>query len=84
MPIFDVSKGSNPYKEKWCNHRYRLYYEIIYPKDSTISVFKANLLIAKLKLKQKLRDMGLLGNIINMDKWLYLKQGRKLKGTIAK
>lgn len=84
MPIFDVSKGSNPYKEKWCNHRYRLYYEIIYPKDSTISVFKANLLIAKLKLKQKLRDMGLLGNIINMDKWLYLKHGRKLKGTISK
>lgn len=84
IPIFDVSKGSNPYKEKWCNHRYQLHYEIIYPKGSALLAFKAKLLSSKLKLKQKLRNIGLLGNIINMDKWLYLKHHRKFKGIIAK
>ncbi|RIV74406.1 GNAT family N-acetyltransferase [Flagellimonas aequoris] len=79
IDIFDVSKGRNPYKEKWCNHTYRLFYEIVYPKGSFLMALKAKNIGYRLSLMQKLRDIGLLGNIVNVDKWLYFKNKGRLK-----
>lgn len=84
ISIFDVSKGSNPYKEKWCNHQYRLYHEIWYHKHSIFRRCQAELFGAKLALRQTLRDVGLLGNIIQMDKLLYRRYRHRIKRAITK
>lgn len=69
--IYDVSKGTNPYKEKWCNHRYRLFHEIVYSKKSVAGTIRAKSKKIELNILQWFRNMGVLGNLIQVDKWLY-------------
>ncbi|MBR9853730.1 MAG: GNAT family N-acetyltransferase [Algicola sp.] len=71
IDIYDVSKGTNPYKEKWCNHRYRLFHEIVYSQKSVTGTIRAKLKKMELNLLQRFRNIGILGNLIQMDKWLY-------------
>lgn len=71
IDIYDVSKGTNPYKEKWCNHRYRLFHEIVYSKKSVVGIIRAKSKKIELNILQWFRNIGILGNLIQMDKWLY-------------
>jgi len=71
IDIYDVSKGTNPYKEKWCNHRYRLFHEIVYSKKSVVCIIRAKSKKMELNILQWFRNMGVLGNLIQVDKWLY-------------
>lgn len=80
--ILDLSKGENAYKEKWCNHRYRLYHELIYPRSSLLSALRAGALALKYTTIQKLRELGLLGNIINVDRLLYKRHRRNVNDPI--
>lgn len=80
--ILDLSKGENAYKEKWCNHRYRLYHELIYPKNSLSLALRAHALALKYTTIQNLRDIGLLGNLIKVDQWLYKRHKPGLNNPI--
>ncbi|WP_010517367.1 GNAT family N-acetyltransferase [Croceivirga radicis] len=71
IDIYDVSKGTNPYKEKWCNHRYRLFHEIVYSKKSVTGTLRSKLKKMELNILQRFRNIGILGSLIQMDKWLY-------------
>ena len=82
MAILDLSKGENAFKEKWCNHRYRLYHEVGYPKGSPTMAVWAWGLAMKYYLIQKLRDIGLLGKIVNVDQLLYKRHGRDITDQI--
>jgi len=80
--ILDLSKGENTFKEKWCNHKYRLYHEVGYPKASLPMTVWAWGLVIKYSLIQKLRELGLLGNIVNVDKLLYKRYRRDFNEQI--
>lgn len=80
--ILDLSKGESAYKEKWCNHRYRLYHDLIYPKNSLSLTLCARALALKYNTIQKLRDLGVLGNIINVDQWLYKRHRETFNNPI--
>ena len=76
--ILDLSMGETDYKIKWCNHHYHLYFHLFYKSNSITAVLKSNLVIAKLKLKQYLRDKDILGKLFRYDKLKF--QIRRLRG----
>lgn len=77
--IYDFSKGTNPYKLKWCNTPYHFHYHIFFNKGSIVSFIWANIMRIKLDIIQFLRDLGVLGNLVRFDHWKFLLNRKKLQ-----
>ncbi|MFD1613953.1 GNAT family N-acetyltransferase [Gelatiniphilus marinus] len=77
--FFDLSMGKTYNKEKWSNHKYTLMYHVFYNNASVISKLCAKITVKELQLMQYLRDKNIVGKLINMDRFLYLLKGRRLK-----
>lgn len=71
ISIFDLSMGKTYYKQKWSNHKYTLIYHVFYNKKSILSIICAHIITTELKLIQFLRDKNIIGELINIDKFLY-------------
>jgi CelD/BcsL family acetyltransferase involved in cellulose biosynthesis len=80
IAFFDLSKGENFFKEKWSNHPYVFDYYLFYRKKDPGARIWATLTASKLRLRQFLRDKGILGKWFQFDKFFYEKQRRKLQG----
>jgi len=80
ISIFDMSKGKNPYKEKWCNHSYRFHHEISYGPGR--GQWRAKWTALGYTGIQKLRELGILGNLVHVDKWLYRLRKNRLRNEI--
>lgn len=76
---FDTLMGETTFKAKWSNHIYNYHYDVFYKKNSVSARVKLNYLKFKLRLKQWLREKGILGKWFNMDKFLYKKRAKKLR-----
>lgn len=80
ISVFDLMMGETPYKIKWCNHRYDYEYHIFFalnPVDRLLGGLK----LTQLRLKQWLRDKGIAGKLIQIDKIKYqMKSFRRANG----
>jgi hypothetical protein len=71
ISLFDLSMGATDYKIKWCNRTYNFKYLLFYRKNSIPAWILATFTEAKLRLKQYLRDKGVLGKIFQYDRFAY-------------
>ena len=76
--VFDFLMGETYYKVKWSNLEYFYYHQIFYNPNSVPALLKLYLTMGKLKLKQYLRDKGVLGKLFSMDRFLYKRMAKKL------
>lgn len=76
--IFDSLMGETMFKAKWSNHTYDYYYDVFYKENSISAKVKLGLIEANLRLKQVLRDKGVLGKWFSMDRFLYKRMAKKL------
>lgn len=79
VAIYDLSMGESDFKSKWCNHSYLFDYQLIYQPNSISQRLMAVAMILKLKIKQFLRDMGIVGGIIQLDKLKYRKESKNIR-----
>ncbi len=70
IKIYDLMIGKTYYKEKWCNTQYHYNYEQFY-KSNIQGAIIAWLFGSFYKLKQFLRDRGVIGNLFSMDKFAF-------------
>lgn len=77
--FFDTLMGETVFKAKWSNHIYNFHYDVFYKKNSISALVKLYYFEFKLRLKQWLRDKGILGKWFSMDKILYKRMAKKLK-----
>lgn len=77
--VWDVSKGATQNKLRWSNHIYLFEYHLFY--NTTSLKYKVLVFIAsqKLKLKQYLRNKGVIGSIFQLDRLYYYTKMKKLK-----
>ena len=78
--FFDLSKGDSFFKRKWANYPYLMEYMIFYSGKGIKSRALAGITKYKLKLRQYLRDKGVLGKWFQFDKFFYKKQMKRLDG----
>ncbi|MBO0322395.1 GNAT family N-acetyltransferase [Muricauda sp. CAU 1633] len=78
--IFDFLMGETYYKIKWSNHSYTYHHQLFYKPNSLMGNLKMQYVKAKLQFKQYLRDKGILGKLFSMDRLLYRRMSKKLKG----
>ncbi|RKN76931.1 GNAT family N-acetyltransferase [Ulvibacterium marinum] len=78
--VWDVSKGATENKLRWSNHNYLFDYHIFYSVHSPIHRFLAFITSQKLKLKQLLRNKGIIGGTFQLDRLYYYTKRKKLKG----
>jgi hypothetical protein len=78
MYFYDFSIGSNYFKTKWANYEYLFSHQIWYGK-SILANAKVLKLAFSLRLRQRLRDWGILGKFFEFDKAFYNRQSQKLK-----
>ena len=76
---FDSMMGETLFKAKWSNTTYDYYYDLFYKPGSPTSLVKYVITMLKLRAKQYLRDKGILGKWIKMDKFQYRKMSKKLQ-----
>lgn len=76
--LFDTLMGKTIFKAKWSNHTYDYYYDLFYKKNSISGRAKLGFIETKFRLKQILRDKGILGNWFSMDRFLYKRMAKKL------
>jgi hypothetical protein len=74
----DFSYGQNYHKEKWSNYQYYMYHYIFY-NNNLEGIIKASFLELSLKMRQKLRDWGILGKLFDYNKLRYRKEAKRLK-----
>nr|WP_299345857.1 GNAT family N-acetyltransferase [Allomuricauda sp.] len=79
VKIFDVSMGFNPYKQKWCNHIYQFHHQLLYSPTSPKHQIRKMITVTKLKLMQKLRDLGIAGKLIKLDRWYYYLYKKRIE-----
>ncbi len=77
--IWDLSKGATDNKVRWSNHTYRFYCHLIFNRKSVVSKMLVNLQTQKLKIKQFLRDKGIIGGLFQLDRVYYYTNMKKLK-----
>lgn len=77
--IWDVSKGATENKLRWSNHIYQFEYHLFYHSKSRVSKTLCTLAAKKLKLKQLLRDKGVIGKYFQLDRFYYYTKMKKLK-----
>ncbi|MDC6352763.1 GNAT family N-acetyltransferase [Zeaxanthinibacter sp. PT1] len=78
IQVFDLAKGENDYKIKWCNQSYDYYFKLYYKKNSVQAAIASFIHTKKLELSQYLRDKGILGKLFQYDKFFYKEQAKKL------
>ncbi|MER3376653.1 MAG: GNAT family N-acetyltransferase [Allomuricauda sp.] len=78
--VFDFLMGETYYKIKWSNRTYVYNHHLFYKAGSMVGYLKMQFTKAKLRLKQYLRDKGILGKVFSMDRILYRRMSKKLKG----
>ncbi|MFD2098250.1 GNAT family N-acetyltransferase [Flagellimonas iocasae] len=78
--VFDFLMGETYYKVKWSNTRYLYHHYLFYKPNSLKAKLKMNLSKTTLQLKQYLRDIGILGKVIRMDRFRYRGMSKKLEG----
>ena len=78
--VFDFLMGETYYKVKWSNTRYLYHHFLFYRPNSLTAVVKMHFSKATLLLKQYLRDIGILGKMISMDRFRYRGMAKKLEG----
>ena len=78
--VFDFLMGETYYKIKWSNRTYVYDHHLFYKAGSMVGYLKMQFTKAKLRLKQYLRDKGILGKVFSMDRILYRRMSKKLKG----
>jgi len=78
--VWDVSKGATANKLRWSNHTYQFEHHIFYKKNSPIHRFSAFITSRKLRIKQSLRDKGIIGGMFQLDRLYYYTKMKKLKG----
>ncbi|WP_422080660.1 GNAT family N-acetyltransferase [Ulvibacterium sp.] len=78
--VWDVSKGATENKLRWSNHSYLFEYHIFYQTKSPLQRFLAFTTYRKLKIKQFLRDKGIIGGMFQLDRLYYHTKMKKLKG----
>ncbi len=77
--MFDSMMGETMFKAKWSNYTYDYYSELFFKENSIFARVKLGFLNAKLRLKQLLRNKGILGKWFSMDRFLYKRMVKKLK-----
>jgi CelD/BcsL family acetyltransferase involved in cellulose biosynthesis len=77
--VFDFSKGATHNKLRWSNHHYRFNYLLFYSDKSLKARFLASKTNFLLRLKQFLRDKGIIGGVFQMDRILYYVNKKKLE-----
>jgi hypothetical protein len=77
--IWDFSKGATANKLRWSNHIYQFSYHLFYNPKSLRSRVSSFLVAKKLALKQFLRDKGIIGGILQLDRLYYYTKKKKLK-----
>ncbi|WP_175443746.1 GNAT family N-acetyltransferase [Flagellimonas zhangzhouensis] len=77
--IFDTLMGETAFKAKWSNLIYDYHYEVFCLPGSAISRLKLQHTKLKLRLKQYLRDTGILGKWFQMDKFMYRRMSKRLQ-----
>ncbi len=75
---WDFSKGATDNKQRWSNHIYTFNYHLIY-KDTTLGAAKARFTEGKLKLKQRLRDKGVIGGRFQLDRLYFYTKRKQIK-----
>ena len=75
--VYDLSMGDSDFKNKWCNYNYRFNYQLFYDPNSYPQRIVAFLLVFKLRLKHYLRNRGIIGGFIQLDRLNYYRWGRK-------
>lgn len=78
--IFDFLMGETYYKVKWSNRSYGYHHQLFYKPNSLVGNVKMLYAKAILQFKQYLRDKGVLGKLFSMDRLLYSRMSKKLKG----
>ncbi|WP_036385592.1 GNAT family N-acetyltransferase [Muricauda sp. MAR_2010_75] len=78
--IFDFLMGETYYKVKWSNHTYLYHHLLFYKSGSVAGRLRMQLTKGKLQFKQYLRDRGILGKVFSIDRLLYRRMSKKLKG----
>jgi CelD/BcsL family acetyltransferase involved in cellulose biosynthesis len=78
IEFYDLAMGHNYFKEKWANFEYTFFTHIFYT-DSFMGRLKAHVLKKKLIFIQFLRNKGVVGKLVNLDKLLYSRNMRKLE-----
>ena len=78
--VFDFLMGTTYYKAKWSNVEYFYHHHLFYRPSSILAFAKLGFMVAKLRSMQYLRDVGILGKIFSMDRYLYRKMSKKMVG----
>lgn len=77
--VWDVSKGATENKLRWSSHTYLFEYHIFYQTKFPLQRFLACIACHKLKIKQFLRDKGIIGGMFQLDRLYYHTKMKKLK-----
>ncbi len=78
--VFDFLMGETYYKVKWSNHSYVYHHQLFYKPNSFMGNLKMQYTKAEIQLVQYLRDKGIIGKLFSMDRLLYRRMSKKLKG----
>ncbi|MCL6275528.1 GNAT family N-acetyltransferase [Muricauda sp. 2012CJ35-5] len=76
VQLMDLSIGKTAFKLKWCNHQYDFCSHVHYRKNNLFAQAKSQCLSLILNLKQRLRNSGVAGGIINLDRILFILKGQ--------
>ena len=79
--VWDTSKGATDNKERWSNHVYTFDHHIFYNTEDRLAALRTGLKAAIMEFKQWLRDKGVIGGVLQLDRIYYYTRKRQLKNA---
>ena len=76
--VWDFSKGATDNKQRWSNHIYTFNFHLIH-KNTALARGRARFFERKLRLKQQLREKGIIGGRFQLDGLYFYTKRRQLR-----